>query len=193
MTRIGKTGAGWAVWAALSVFACGQGPGTRGAGAKAAPPRVPPSAALQPEPPIPGHIFREIDDPSSGDCWLLERDATDPGGPGRLVREERHARYPVGQSGQPGAGSTLGPAAQQETRQRADRSAARLPVIHAGQRLIVEENTPVVEARLEAVALNPAAMGSVFKVRLAIGGKVVRAVAEGPGRAALVEEIGAQP
>jgi hypothetical protein len=67
------------------------------------------------------------------------------------------------------------------------------PVIRAGERLIVEESTPVVEARLEAVSLGPAAVGSPLDVRLKVGGKVVRAVALGPGRAALRAETGVRP
>ena len=55
------------------------------------------------------------------------------------------------------------------------------PVIHAGDVLIVEEHTAVVEARLEAVALGPAAAGAIFRARLKIGGKVVRAVAVSAG------------
>jgi hypothetical protein len=61
-------------------------------------------------------------------------------------------------------------------------------VIHAGDRLIVEENTAVVESRLEAVALGPAVVGSPLDARLKVGGKVVRAVALGRGRAAFLAE-----
>ena len=51
---------------------------------------------------------------------------------------------------------------------------------------------------LEARAMNAAAAGAVFAARLTIGGKVVRAVALGPGRAvlqaqALQPETGARP
>ena len=60
------------------------------------------------------------------------------------------------------------------------------PLIRSGDRLVIEENSAVVEARLEAVALGPAAVGAEFKARLAIGGRVVRAVALGPGRASFV-------
>ena len=67
------------------------------------------------------------------------------------------------------------------------------PVIHAGDRLTVEEHTAVADAALEARALNPAARGSALEVRLAIGGRVVRAVALGPGRAAFQREIGGRP
>jgi flagella basal body P-ring formation protein FlgA len=71
--------------------------------------------------------------------------------------------------------------------------AALVAVIRAGDRLIVEENTAVVEARLEAVALGAAAPGSTFNVRLRIGGRVLRAVALGPGRAALAPVNGIEP
>lgn len=68
-----------------------------------------------------------------------------------------------------------------------------LPVIRTGDRLIVEENTALVEARLEAVALGPAQPGSSFNVRLVAGGKIVRAVALGPGRAAFAPVKRVQP
>ena len=41
------------------------------------------------------------------------------------------------------------------------------------------------DSRLEAVALSPATVGSPFNVRLTMGGRIVRAVALGPGRAVL--------
>jgi hypothetical protein len=58
------------------------------------------------------------------------------------------------------------------------------PVIRTGDQLIVEENTAVIEARLEGVALGSATLGSAFDVRLKIGGKIARVVALAPGRAA---------
>jgi hypothetical protein len=115
-----------------------------------------------------GEIVREIDDPHTGGRWLLTRNPLHPAGPGRLVlaREMRIAVL------RPGVPLVEPPH----------------PVIHAGDRLVVEENTAVVEARLEAVALGPAMAGSPLDVRLKIGGKVVRAVALGPGRAAFLAE-----
>jgi hypothetical protein len=68
-----------------------------------------------------------------------------------------------------------------------------IPVIRVGDRLIVEEHTAVVDAVLEARALNPAAVGAPLDVRLTIGGNVVRVVALGSGRAALVAEAGMRP
>lgn len=126
--------------------------------------------------PAEGRILREIRDPHSGACWLLVRDESHPGGPGRLV--------PAGESPIP-----VPPNPRAQNRADGPHSAGSsdslAPVIRAGDRLIVEEKTSVVEAHLEAVALGPAAVGGVFGVRLRIGGRALRAVALGPGRAAL--------
>ena len=123
-----------------------------------------------------GEIVREIDDPHSGARWLLERNADHPGGPGLLVLAE----------------GGRNPGRQDKARFEPSGVDPRT-VIRAGERLIVEENTPVVEARLEAVALGPAVIGSVLDARLKIGGRVVRAVALGPGRAELQPEAEARP
>lgn len=119
-------------------------------------------------------VVREIDDPHSGTRWVLKRDSSHPAGPGRLEPvadfEEKIAR------GEPLA-------------------AVRRPVpaIRAGDHLILQEDTAVVEVRLEAVALGAAVVGSPLKVRLKIGGVVVRAVALAPGHAALKQETEVRP
>ncbi len=111
-------------------------------------------------------LVREIDDPHSGARWMLLRDPGHPGGPGRMVL----------------AGAS-----------RLAEKVPQRPIIRAGDRLIVEENTAVVEARLEAVALGPAASGSAFDVRLEIGGRIARVVALAPGRAAFQKQTEARP
>ena len=115
-------------------------------------------------------IVREIDDPNTGDRWLLMRNDQVPGGPGRLVLVAAHRNLTGGAAlllaGQTG-------------------KAQILPVIRTGDRLIVEEHTARVDAVLEARALNPAAAGASLDVRLTIGGTVVRVIALGPGRATL--------
>lgn len=121
-------------------------------------------------------VVREIDDPHTGAHWLLMRDSSHPGGPDRMVLVK----------------SVGDPVLQNKTAVEPPRVELR-PVLHAGERLIVEENTPLVEARLEAVALGPAAIGSALAVRLTIGGKVVRALALAPGRAVLQPETEARP
>jgi hypothetical protein len=121
-----------------------------------------------------GEIVREIDDPHTGARWLLVRNDRNPGGPGRLVlmgvdqKKTDKASVP-----------------------RAEAEARLNPVIRAGDRLVVEEHTALVDAVLEARALSPAAFGSEFNARLTIGGRVVRAVALGPGHAVLQPDTGA--
>lgn len=109
--------------------------------------------------------MRILDDAVTGSRWLLERDPAHPGGPGRLVRIEVEARKYVVESN---AVPQSPPA-----------------VIHAGDRIVVEEKTAVAEARLEAVAERNAAEGATLMVRLVLGGRVLRAVALAPGRARL--------
>lgn len=108
---------------------------------------------------------REIDDPHSGARWLLMRDAEHPGGPGHLV--------PLG-PGERGMLELTGPG-----------RVAAAPMIRAGDRIVVEEHTGVVDAVLEAVALGPAVKQEPLQARLKIGGRVVRVIAIEPGRARL--------
>ena len=119
-------------------------------------------------------LIRESDDPTTGDRWLLLRDSSHPGGPGRWVLSS------------PGPGSA-------GTRQPGIAPAAPSPVIRPGDRLIVEQNSALIRARLEAVALGSAVPGSILNVRLQIGGGVFRAVALGPGRAAFEPAGGIEP
>jgi hypothetical protein len=128
-------------------------------------------------------VVRAIDDAATGSRWVLVRDGRHPGGPGHLIlagsfpaQDVRNESGPAVVSGSTEPYPALPP-----------------PVIRAGDRLIVEENTPVVEARLQALALGAAAPGSAFPARLEIGGKVVRVVALGPGRAALAAQTGVRP
>ncbi len=130
-----------------------------------------------------GEMVREIDDPCTGDQWILMRDPVHPEGPGRLALAAGPGMDPAN------AGARDG---MQPGSSAADRTRLH-PVIHAGDVLIVEEHTAVVEARLEAVALGPAAAGAIFRARLKIGGKVVRAVAVSAGRAVFAPEEAARP
>jgi hypothetical protein len=132
-----------------------------------------------------GEVVREIDDPHTGARWLLMRDSSRPGGPGRMVMTAGRALGGPPTGAVDATGAETGPSRKG--------TAPAPPVIQAGDRLIVEENTAVVEARLEAVALNRAAIGSGLQVRLALGGRVVRAVALAPGRAAILTDSEARP
>lgn len=140
-----------------------------------------------------GRLLRVIDDPNLGLRWLLVRDPAQPAGPARLVLASTLASTyaPAGEAdgkadgkaddkadGNADAGASPLPAAFAA-------QAARLrPVIRAGDRLLLEQDSDLARVRLEAVAMQPAAAGAALRARLAIGGKVVRAVALGPGRAA---------
>jgi hypothetical protein len=144
---------------------------------------VSPPSSMPGEQPVDGTVIREIDDPHTGDRWLLVRDSIRPGAPGRMVLIAAGT-------------SPLRRAAQVGTAPVAPLLAIRaqaVPVIHAGDRLIVEENTRRVEVRLEAVALGQAVSGAPLNVRLAIGGNVVRTVALGPGRATFAAGVGVRP
>ncbi len=107
-------------------------------------------------------VMSEIDDPSLGTRWLLRCDPAHPGGPG--VMAAALYKHEIGAT------------------------AGAEPVIHGGDRLIIEENSSVVTARLEGIALGTATAGSSFQARLRIGGKVVHVIALGLGQALLVPE-----
>jgi hypothetical protein len=169
----------WTIAVGMAALSAG-GQSVTVAGSAASSPRILISApGLVSVPPYsPGQLVRIIDDPSLGDRWLLIRDPNHPGGPGRLVLASR-TRSEAGRNGSAGVPDVGKPGADQ---------VLASPVIHTGDLLVVEENTAVVEARLEAVALGPAWAGSSFDVRLKIGGKVVRAIALASGRAVFSPE-----
>ena len=72
-------------------------------------------------------------------------------------------------------------------------AAGARPAIHAGDALTVEEHTALVDARLEAIALGPAVEGAYFRVRLKIGGRVVRVEAVSAGHAVFGPESEVEP
>jgi len=180
-----KIGARGGIWLAVLAAGCalpasGQAAGMNQTAAQAF---LSSSAPVQAQEQAAGEVVREIDDPHTGDRWLLLRDPSRPGGPGRMVL----ASAGLGRSRQGEPGDAQPPAALAVERTRS------MPVIHTGDRLIVEEDNAVVAARLEAVALGPALSGAPLDVRLTIGGNVVRAAALGPGRAAFALETGSRP
>jgi hypothetical protein len=147
-------------------------PAARPAGATTPGAQVPQTSAT----PAPAAVVREIDDPQTGVRWLLLQDANHPGGPGRLVQVSAEGSA---SGGTPVAGKSG--------------EAPLHPIIHTGDRLLIEEHTAIADAQLEAVALSPAVVGSAFQARLKIGGKVVRVMALGPGRAAFQPNTEGRP
>jgi flagella basal body P-ring formation protein FlgA len=65
------------------------------------------------------------------------------------------------------------------------KSLRSVPLIHAGDRLVVSEETAVSEGRFEATALTTAAVGEMLTVRLKFGG-ILHARATASGHASLV-------
>lgn len=110
----------------------------------------------------------EIRDPQTGQRWLMLRDPAHPRWPARLVPAEA-------------ADAPTGAVALHALPQ---------PVIHGGDAILIEETTPVLEAHYDAVALSAAERGKTMKARLKVNGRVVNAVALGPGRAALAVNSG---
>ena len=129
-------------------------------------------AAAQNSGVLPVEVVRRIDDPAAHGTWLLVRDPVHRAGPGRFLWAPRGGSPVI----QPGLSADAVSAQPGE---------AFKPVILAGDRLVVEEETPLVDARLAATALNPAPAGAPLRVRLEIGGHVLRAIAIAPGRARL--------
>lgn len=110
----------------------------------------------------PALLVRVFDDPACGARWLLVHDQTHPGGPGLLLRE-----------------SLAQPLALAENLPPEN----SLMAVRAGDRVLLEEHTRVVDATFEAIALGPARLGGRFQARLKLGGKVVQAEAVAAGRA----------
>jgi hypothetical protein len=142
---------------------------------------------VQVSPVAAGDVVREIDDPHSGTRWLLVYDSTHPGGPGRLVPVSGASMNSANSTDQRNPADAKEPMGLSKAGSEVETPA---PVIRVGDRVIVERDTPIVDERLEAMAMGPAQAGSTFNARLTIGGKVVHVVAVGPGRAAFQKEPG---
>lgn len=125
-------------------------------------------------------IIRTIDDPNLGDRWLLMRSAGQFGGPGRLLRTRQEGV----QSSATFLGGSTKPAPS-GTDPATDPATDPSWRVRAGEPVLVEEHSAVVDAYLEGVALGPASAGTLFRVRLRVGARIVDAVAMGPGRAVL--------
>ncbi|WP_420239894.1 hypothetical protein ACOBR2_10135 [Telmatobacter bradus] len=124
-------------------------------------------------------IVREIDDPFTGNRWVLVRNLSRPASPEELILLSRPD--PAKKEQLAAAHALAG----------ASRSVP--PVILAGDPVIVEETFSHVNARYEGIALQPAIEGATFQVRLKIGGAPVHCRALGPGRAAMLETQQGKP
>src|ERR1017187_626708 len=90
--RIGPGGGmrirvGWRLWLAVLATAWALPVPVRGGGGPQPPPRTLLSSPVSAQSghPVAGRVVREIDDPHSGNHWLLIDDPNSPGGPGRMI------------------------------------------------------------------------------------------------------------
>jgi hypothetical protein len=130
------------------------------------------------------NVVREIDDGESGARWMLFRDESHPGGPGRLVLQGSSGSA----NGTAGCGSESGLKTLLR-RGTPDRELA----IRAGDRLTIRDRALLLDLQLEGTALAPAAAGDPLDVRLKIGGGTVRAIVVKSGLAILSSHVVLRP
>jgi hypothetical protein len=162
----------WAMMAGCLALVFMEGTSAQSASNSAA---APEATQVAPTSPVPdAKVLRELDDPATGNLWLVMRDPNHPAGPGRLVLAERRTDC-------------------EETHCVPKQPVPELPIIHTGDAVTVEEHTIVLDIRLQAVALEPSLQGASFKARLKIGGKVARVMAIAPGHAVFLPESEVKP
>ncbi len=119
---------------------------------------------------------RIIDDHGTGRRWLLVLQLDRPEAPALLLQmPDNHSCSKL-------------PVAGFERRPPPSHQNLPLPVIQPGDSVILSENSPVSDARLEAIALERATAGQALTLRLKLGGHLLRAVATAPGSAVLLAE-----
>jgi hypothetical protein len=114
-----------------------------------------------------GRIVEERTDPATGARWMLMRDAEHSAELAHWVLADAGRERPAA------AGATT--------------TEPKL-VIHAGDKIVVQEETAVVNAWLEATALTGAKDGGELRVKLKIGGRILAVRAISPGTAEMKEE-----
>jgi hypothetical protein len=119
--------------------------------------------------------LRIIDDQGTGRRWLLVRQFDRPEAPALLLQmslNQSCSQLLIADS------AWRSPTAHQKL---------SLPIIRPGDSVILSEDSEISDARLEAIALQPAATGQVLMVRLKLGGHLLRAVATAPGSALIAD------
>jgi hypothetical protein len=144
---------------------------------------------------VPAQAVREVDDPATGVRWLLVRDEVHPAGPGRWIRmSEPAAATNDPETAHINLEEKTPPTEEAETEDVRPRDAESLDatveppapiLIRGGDPIIVVQSTPVLTARLAAVALEPATAGKLIQARLKATRARVWVIALGPGSAEL--------
>jgi hypothetical protein len=167
------------------------------------PPGISPGAAERPA----GEFRREILDPCLGSRWQLVTDPAHPEWPGRLVLVEPPVSLPSAPAAPSGALRAVAlpaaiPASFQPLSLAPSPTSPPAPfAIRAGDRLTVDQQTSVLHARLQAIALESARAGQTTRVRLAAGthsargwdGTVIAVVVTAPGQASWLASEGGRP
>ena len=120
------------------------------------------------------HAVRIIEDFAIHRRWVLTRNSFRPAAPAGL------SLLPAGTTC-----GFIGVENQSDLKQKKFQR-RRNPIIRAGDKLILLEQNPILDARFEAVALDSADADEMLMVRLKIGGGTVRALATAPGEASLL-------
>lgn len=121
--------------------------------------------------PAQGELLREFKDPCLGTHWQLRSDPMHPEGPRRLILLDpsgTRSREPQNHA----VSSQLKPSeAGQELLEGGDDVPNLAPplAIRTGDRVTVDQQTPLLHARLQAVALESAGVGQRVRVRLGAG------------------------
>jgi hypothetical protein len=118
-----------------------------------------------------------IRDPASGIGWRVATDPRHPEWPSRLVEISGGDSCGDRLADPLRAGMKLGMA-----------NTVQSPTVRAGDWLRVSQDTRVVHAEFNAMALSTGWPGDSIKVRLRFGGKVMRVKLTTPGQALLIED-----
>jgi hypothetical protein len=148
-------------------------------------------------------VYREFIDPCLGSRWQLQIDPAHPDRPGRLILissgdVRQSARGDESASEMFRLDETVNPSWES----RSHIPNLTLPVaIRAGEHLIVEQDSRILRARFQAIALESARVGQRMRVRLSAGatmpvsmtGAVISVIATGAGRAMWLSEEEVKP
>lgn len=121
---------------------------------------------------------RLIDDPGTRRRWLLVQQFTRPEAPAMLL--------PIAD----GQLCSMLFVAESEWRLPNANHNRLVPIIRPGDSVLLSEDSPTTEARLEAIAIESAGPGQALTVRLKLGGHLLRAIAVAPGSVLLADGKG---